>query len=354
LIDTGIRVGVYKRHQFIVIDKEFCQLRNVNISSLQQKRLTEKVVGLMELDKLEYPSRRQWSTFYHQLGRRTAPKQNVRVEHDEIKSKVLSYWGEPFLNSLGLADSLTEYHWITRLFQRHKASFSFLQHLIVLDALLDNWSWEEVFNDAVNMKILRGTAKTEKQIVDEVRREKWIAAIKKFGIQGAIEIGFAAERTWLYRHDRKWYLATNAKYRLSMARENKRVDWQERDQRMCEALQSELKKFNLVKLPHRITKTWLISQMDKKSTIESKLAKMPETSKLINSLAESVSDYQMRRVRNTVEDLERDNVPITEWRILRIAGLNDQRLRPKTSQLIQQEVIRKGDPDSLVHCKCVD
>ncbi len=89
LIDTGIRVGVYKRHQFIVIDKEFCQLRNVNISSLQQKRLTEKVVGLMELDKLEYPSRRQWSTFYHQLGRRTAPKQNVRVEHDEIKSIVL-------------------------------------------------------------------------------------------------------------------------------------------------------------------------------------------------------------------------------------------------------------------------
>ena len=80
------------------------------------------------------------------------------------------------------------------------------------------------------------------------------------------------------------------------------------------------------------------------------MAKLPALSKLLSSVSESVSEHQMRRVRNVVIELQRKEVPITEWRILREARLSDVRVRPETSKLIYQEVTEKGVPESLRHC----
>ncbi len=49
---------------------------------------------------------------------------------------ILDYWGESFLAYYQLADLVGENCWLKNIFRKHRKAFSYIEHLLVLKALV--------------------------------------------------------------------------------------------------------------------------------------------------------------------------------------------------------------------------
>lgn len=59
------------------------------------------------------------------------------------------------------------------------------------------------------------------------------------------------------------------------------------------------------------------------AVLEQHLKLMPETGDYLAGVVESIDDFQIRRMRWTVNELDRRGEPVIEWRVIRLAGLGD-------------------------------
>lgn len=63
--------------------------------------------------------------------------------------------------------------------------------------------------------------------------------------------------------------------------------------------------------------------MGLKALFDKHLNKLPLTKAYLNSVTETVEDFQIRRVEWAVKELDRQGEEIREWKIMRLAGLRD-------------------------------
>ena len=167
-------------------------------------------------------------------------------------------------------------------------------------------------------------------------RSSWEAFLKEFGVKKARFSGGAAIYAWLYRNDRAWLMKINGQYRRSSRSENKRVDWGKRDQDVL----ITLKEVHQRALSHmegpRRSRNWYLDQLGAKATVETNLYKLPLTVKFFENYCESVSDYQIRRIAVAIRQLDADCEPKRRWKILRSAGLSDERIRVEAELYLKE------------------
>lgn len=115
-----------------------------------------------------------------------------------------------------------------------------------------------------------------------------------------------------------------------------RVDWEKRDlelswlvEQVCKAILGESNA-----KPVRITITLLGKRVGKLSWLEKYQHKLPVTMSILTSYVESVSQFQIRRVRWAAERLSGE-WPIKRWKLEKLAGL-----RPDYSQEVLDEINR--------------
>jgi hypothetical protein len=76
-------------------------------------------------------------------------------------------------------------------------------------------------------------------------------------------------------------------------------------------------------------------QLRRNTHIEKNLSKMPLTSLFLQRYCEDIADYQIRRLALSARLLVQSGHSLSRWRLLRLAGLSDERLTSLADDLLR-------------------
>lgn len=141
---------------------------------------------------------------------------------------------------------------------------------------------------------------------------------------------------WLYRNDRKW-IDINFPERIPRELRNKghenRANWSERDAEILKVMQEEYKKLIANEKPIRITKSVLGKRTGMSASLDININKLPFTKAYLESVTESVEEFQIRRIRLVCCELYKSKGSLKKWEIIRKAGL-----RPGYSKKVDEAI----------------
>jgi hypothetical protein len=80
---------------------------------------------------------------------------------------------------------------------------------------------------------------------------------------------------------------------------------------------------------------WFLSHIDHASTVEKKLCNLPLTKLFFDKYCETIEDYQIRRITNIINSVPLDRHNWKPWKILRLSGLSEERLREQARRFLE-------------------
>jgi len=342
LIDTGISHTPTKKHHF-VSTKEYVK------PTIEVKKATNRDFILAhsaeQLLTIELPVVDDWSGYYKSLAIKHGFITGSKIDHKAISSTVEGYWEKNWLSKQGLAFG-EERSWLLDIFRKHRKSFSFLQHLIV---------WQAFENKELDIKSICQTAKRlclpkdrthkYKQCEDadtlKKYRGEWLTLLKVHNDLSLKEIRQLKEGKrlylWLYRFDHS-FLQDNKPEALKVY-VNNRVNWKERDLTLVKQL-LKLEKNTLLDICGvRRSRSWFANQIKSKSLIDRKLDKLPLCSMFFTKYAETIEEYQVRRLANICSELYKNfDFEKERWEIERLAGLSKERITEFAECVLKKDV----------------
>lgn len=129
-----------------------------------------------------------------------------------------------------------------------------------------------------------------------------------------------ATYSWLYRYDRKWLSQNSPSIRKPVVRNN-RVDWRQRDEQVLAAVKQAVQKLLAAEKPVQITVSRVAKAIGQLALVEQHLNQMPLTQTYLQSVVETVEDFQIRRVQWAAKQLDQRGEAIEPWKVIRMAGL---------------------------------
>lgn len=343
LVDSQIELHSRHRHNFSPLSNNVSDKVLSAPGTAGEVRLAQRINELLTLPQLKSPSLEQWGVYYKLLARDAGCTKGKKVLHDKISEKIISRFTPEWLEKHGLFPTDSNSCWLKSIFRRHRKSFSYLEHIVTLDALLGSeWNFKSVVKDVLNSKPKSATScpvhfprplPSQKTLT---MRRSWEALLKEFGVKKARLSGGAAVYIWLYRNDRTWLMKINGIYRRSSRSKNTRVDWKNRDKNIVDKLLVIYKKsLNDLECPRR-SRNWYLNQLGCKTTIQSNFNKLPLTVRFFDKHCETVPCYQIRRIADAVRKLNFTNDSLQRWKILRLAGLSDDRICSEADHYLKQ------------------
>ncbi|WP_081751109.1 TnsD family Tn7-like transposition protein [Paenibacillus sp. FSL R7-277] len=157
-----------------------------------------------------------------------------------------------------------------------------------------------------------------------INRERW-AELKRDNRQSSVTELRKIDQAlyiWLYRHDNKWLFENSPKKNKGNT-PKERVNWEKRDHQLAKEIQiaaEEIKNGNTGKLI-RVTKSEIGRRLGKLPLLFNMLHKLPETSKQLDSVVESVEEFQTRRIELRTLELKKTNTLVKQWELIRASGL---------------------------------
>lgn len=127
--------------------------------------------------------------------------------------------------------------------------------------------------------------------------------------------------TWLYRNDKSW-LIEHSPNPTRVITANSRVDWGKRDEEILALVRTEVTRILTSDgKPERISISRIGKRIGYLSMLEKHLSMMPQTKSYFDSVRESVEEFQMRRIKWAIQEIEREGQDLQWWRIVRKAGI---------------------------------
>ena len=102
-----------------------------------------------------------------------------------------------------------------------------------------------------------------------------------------------------------------------------RVDWNVRDTEVLAQVKDAVLQLINSDKPIRITIGKIAVTIGMKALLEKHLDKLPQTKDYLESVTETVEDYQIRRIKWAFEELNLRGEEVKECKILRVAGLRE-------------------------------
>ncbi len=340
---TRLEVATYcqsreHRHEYFPASNFLCTATPRRVRCEYDNRLSWSIHELLNRAESSSPSYAQWTQYYQELIRLNNCNKGKYVDYETIKERVLSRWPIEWLKQYNLHQLDGQSSWLHGMTRKHRKSFSYLEHIVMLDSLhYGKWSINEVIEEALLIIVEKPvkSAIKYKEIIDKnIRANKlfWVNKVKAVGAKKARKTAGGTYMK-LYRRHRDWLLNINKRYQRPIEYENTRVDWQKRDKSFVRQLVSIRNQSESdLSLPW-LSKKWFINQLPKPSSIEKKLTKLPLTNKFINRYAETITEYQVRRIAKVTIDNDVMNIPL--WILLRKAGLSKERMTKITAKLMR-------------------
>jgi hypothetical protein len=197
-------------------------------------------------------------------------------------------------------------------------------------------------------KILNSDSKTIKAILNKdltntkndislnEKKKQWLDLIKQnsqLSITELRKLNMALYSS-IYRRDNKWLL--KQKYPNKKLPIKQRVDWAKRDSEYLLQIKEKIHYLKITGFNKRLTKTMLISLINKQAIIEKNYPKLPLTMDYLKKVIESKETYRIRRLKNAQTRLISNYIDVTRWRLLREAGIREEYLSPKIEKVVDE------------------
>ena len=340
LIDSELDLRSLHRHDFLVPSHQSCPKTEQTITNPDDIFITSKLLELLTLPPFESPSYEQWTMFYYELARQNdCIRGQNQILHERILERITIRWSKKFLEQYCLADLTSETSWLNNIFRKHRKSFSYLEHIIAIEALINReWPFAEILNQVLSFRKINQNNHMDVHNnhitgLTIKNRENWLSLIKKNGVKPARLLN-AALYAWLYRNDKHWLLETNQGFHQKYIPQGTKVDWHSRDLSFVKQL-IKLNNDLLWDLdnPRRSAKWWM-KQTSHVSTIEKNLYMLPLTKLFLEKYSEDIGTYQIRRLTKTFIEMKTKAEVLPRWRILRKAGLSDERMVSEAARFL--------------------
>lgn len=128
---------------------------------------------------------------------------------------------------------------------------------------------------------------------------------------------------WLYRNDRNW-LDAQLPAAVGHIPNKPRLDWPSIDAATAQTLEQEAARLRALVPPQQITRLAVECALGRRGWLEKRLPKLPLCVAVLSEVTESVEEFQCRRVIWAAEELLKQGLPISVWRLRRLAALRDQ------------------------------
>lgn len=343
LLNSSHEYRPISRHDYIAPDPHNCKVRIQIPSSADDIFIAEKINELLHLPSQTSPSYVQWSDFYKKLALDSGCLRGSKhIYYDKIVDKIKSRWSDSLLEQYSLNHLGTETSWLHGIFRKHRKSFSYLEHVIVIEALLSNdWSFQEIIRLVKAQKFEKSKTEREATVlhIDSTtllsNRDLWVQLLRE---QKSIKSARAINRAlyaWLYRNDKVWLMSINKKNHKYHVPEGTKINWNKRDIEIVRLLIEKNKAIIWDMYTPRRSKKWWMQQTNSISIVEKNLDKLPLVSAFLVRYSEYVSDYQIRRVsRVLIESIDKKE-SLSRWVVLRQAKLSEQRMTSVTDRFLE-------------------
>ncbi|MGQ4650324.1 TnsD family Tn7-like transposition protein [Lyngbya aestuarii] len=173
-------------------------------------------------------------------------------------------------------------------------------------------------------------------------RETWLTLQREYPEASKTTLRQMAPATyaWLYRNDRDWLHQNSPTLRVPISATN-RVDWHERDRQVLAQVRDIVPQLLDAQKPVRITIGRIGKTLDVQALLEKHIDKMPLTKAYLESVTESIEDYQIRRIKWAIAKLEQQGQEVQPWKVIRMAGLRED-YSQKVQAALEDEVYRKS------------
>lgn len=217
---------------------------------------------------------------------------------------------------------LANEEWPLQLLRKHRKSMHPLKHLVLMQLLgMPIEALTQVQNVAAESKL-----RQPKSMPDswpgflqnrDARRSRFLAAPVGTSMRKA------PDYMWLYRNDREWHLDALAQHKVVAMPHQNRLNWAQRDQILADKIGRLAKELIAGNHQQRITSSYLALQTGMIATVEKFASKLPLTLAALSAAAESVEDFQHRRLDQIVSEMNGKGQVLRRWEILRRAGLKE-------------------------------
>ena len=155
------------------------------------------------------------------------------------------------------------------------------------------------------------------------RRRRWLALTYKHPHDGRKRLRARAPALWtaLYRQDRDW-LDANSPARKVPRPPALRVDWQDRDIRICERVGPALRRVLAMKEPPvRVTFARLARELGSLALLQKCPQHFPAAIRRIEASIENREQFALRRLHHATESFRSQGIKCSRWRLIKAAGL---------------------------------
>jgi hypothetical protein len=327
LQESNIHLNEEHRHAFIDISEVKC-ITELDVSD-NDRRFTALAIPLVQCSILESPTYHQWTLLYQAFAKEYGCLEGRGIDHRHLFRKYISRWGTSWLRQSNLMPDITDTSWLRGVFRKHRKSFSFAEHVTVIDALSEG---QITISQAIQRALLFPSEEPKRKkliTVFESSNSKdqiqWLAAISEKSPKQARQ-EHPALYARLYRAQYVWLMQENAEQRVPYSNQNKRVNWNDRDRQTAKKLMQMITALEEdLSLP-RLSRSFLLRQLPNTASIEKNLIKLPRCRTILKYYSETIAEYQIRRLTVTTVRQRIDGLDIKRWSLLRQAGLSDERM----------------------------
>jgi hypothetical protein len=173
-------------------------------------------------------------------------------------------------------------------------------------------------------------------------REKWLTLQLEHPEASKTTLRQMAPATYarLYKNDREWLNQNSPTLRVPVSCNN-RVDWQQRDKLVLAQAKDVVQLLLKAEVPIRVTLGRIGKTLDLQALLEKHIDKMPLTKVYLESVIESIEDYQIRRVKWAIAKLEEQGEEVKPWKVIRLAGLRED-YSQKVKAALDDELYRQS------------
>ena len=256
----------------------------------------------------------------------------TQIIYERIREKFLNRWDVRLLKRFNLGDLESSNNWLVSIFRKHRKSFSYLEHILVIEAFWGKvWNFDEIFNTVKHLKkkAVNNQKEIPQNIVLEipVKQDQWLAILAEnnFQIKQARTLNKALY-SWLYRNDKEWLIKEHKKYQNKHISTNNIYDWEKRDKKFVKELLMFKNSVIYDNYGSRRSRNFWLKNTQKSSFIEKNLSKLPLVTAFFNRYSEDISEYQICRLNSIYIGRITNQESLSEWIILREAGLSKEKM----------------------------
>jgi len=178
----------------------------------------------------------------------------------------------------------------------------------------------------------------------EAMREKWLQLHAENPDKSSNMIRKDDETlyTWLSRYDREW-LSQNLRRTTRIAN---RVDWNKRDKELLPKVKEVVEGMRQGK-PQRITWYTVGSKLGISGWFSKNRNKLPLVKEYMESVVETLEEFQVRKVKWAIDELEREGKALTMWNIAEKAGVKPNYMKAILKEIQKMLADKECDIDFL-------